>query len=127
MRTYRRLLTWVLTPACAAGALIAIMDIDTPLRLVLTPLYLLVVPALAATGLLRDRDGISALTFGTGASIGVNVLLAQGMLLWDVWSPRAAVATIGALGGFLYVLRVLHRGDTGMRRTLSSTEGMGSR
>ncbi|PZG22757.1 hypothetical protein C1I98_36495 [Spongiactinospora gelatinilytica] len=126
MRTYRRLLTWVLTLACAAGALIALADIDTPLRFVLTPLYLLVVPAVAAIGLLRDRDGISALTFGTGASLLVNVLLAQGMLFWDAWSPRAAVATIAALGGFLYVLRVLHRGDTGMRRNMSSAEGMGS-
>ena len=32
------------------------------------------------------------------------------MLQFNAWSPRAGVATVAVLGGFMYVLRVLYRG-----------------
>ncbi len=107
----RRVLKWALTLACVAGAVIALADIDTPLRLILTPLFLLVVPGAAVVGLLRDRDPLAALSVGAAASLVVNVLLAAAMLTFDAWSPRAGVATIAVLGGFIYVLRVLYRGS----------------
>jgi hypothetical protein len=119
----RTVITWVLAAACAAGALIALLDIDTPLRLVLTPLFLLVVPGAAVVGLLCDRDPLAALTVGAAASLVVNVLLAEAMLAFHAWSPRAGVATVAVLAGFLYVLRSLYR--SGER---SHTEqGAGSR
>ncbi len=111
MSIKRRVLNWALTLACAAGAVIALADIDTPLRLFLTPLFLLVVPGAAVVGLLRDRDPLAALSVGAAASLVVNVLLAAAMLTFDAWSPRAGVATIAVLGGFIYVLRVLYRGS----------------
>ncbi|GAA3421401.1 hypothetical protein GCM10018952_67890 [Streptosporangium vulgare] len=111
MSVKRRVLRWALTLACAAGAVIALADIDTPLRLILTPLFLLVVPGAAVVGLLRDRDPLAALSVGAAASLVVNVLLAAAMLTFDAWSPRAGVATIAVLGGFIYVLRVLYRGS----------------
>jgi hypothetical protein len=109
MRRNRRVLTWIVALACTAGAIIALADIDTPLRLVLTPLFLLVVPGVAVVGLLRDRDPVAALSVGAAASLVINVLLSQAMLSFDAWSPRAGVATIAVLGGFLYILRVLYR------------------
>jgi hypothetical protein len=111
MSVKRRVLKWALTFACVAGAVIALADIDTPLRLILTPLFLLVVPGAAVVGLLRDRDPLAALSVGAAASLVVNVLLAAAMLTFDAWSPRAGVATIAVLGGFIYVLRVLYRGS----------------
>lgn len=111
MSIKRRVLRWALTLACVAGAVIALADIDTPLRLILTPLFLLVVPGAAVVGLLRDRDPLAALSVGAAASLVVNVLLAAAMLTFDAWSPRAGVATIAVLGGFIYVLRVLYRGS----------------
>lgn len=111
MSTNRKVLKWALTLACVAGAVIALAGIDTPLRLVLTPLFLLVVPGAAVVGLLRDRDPLAALSVGAAASLVVNVLLAVAMLSFDAWSPRAGVATIAVLGGFIYVLRVLYRGS----------------
>ncbi|MFF3440209.1 hypothetical protein [Streptosporangium sp. NPDC002721] len=111
MSIKRRVLKWALTSACLAGAVIALADIDTPLRLILTPLFLLVVPGAAVVGLLRDRDPLEALSVGAAASLVVNVLLAAAMLTFDAWSPRAGVATIAVLGGFIYVLRVLYRGS----------------
>lgn len=111
MSIKRRGLKWALTLACVAGAVIALADIDTPLRLILTPLFLLVVPGAAVVGLLRDRDPLAALSVGAAASLVVNVLLAAAMLTFDAWSPRAGVATIAVLGGFIYVLRVLYRGS----------------
>ncbi|GAA5055689.1 hypothetical protein GCM10023259_037880 [Thermocatellispora tengchongensis] len=125
MRRNRRALTWALALACVAGAVIALADIDTPLRLVLTPLFLLVVPGAAVVGLLRDRDPLAALSVGAAASLVVNVLLAEAMLLFDAWSPRAGVATIAVLGGFLYVLRTLYRGNTSNMKT--EQQGAGSR
>lgn len=111
MSTNRRVLKWAVTLACVAGAVIALAGINTPLRLVLTPLFLLVVPGAAVVGLLRDRDPLAALSVGAAASLVVNVLLAVAMLSFDAWSPRAGVATIAVLGGFIYVLRVLYRGS----------------
>ncbi|GAA2876392.1 hypothetical protein GCM10010517_37550 [Streptosporangium fragile] len=123
MSINRRVLTWALTFACIAGAVIALADIDTPLRLILTPMFLLVVPGVAVVGLLRDRDPVAALSVGAAASLVINVLLAAAMLTFDAWSPRAGVATIAVLGGFIYVLRVLYRGNT----KVQSEQGVGSR
>jgi hypothetical protein len=111
MSIKRRALNWALTLVCAAGAAIALADINTPLRLALTPIFLLVVPGAAVIGLLRDRDPLAAPSVGVAASLVVNVLLAAAMLTFDAWSPRAGVATIAVLGGFIYVLRLLYRGS----------------
>ncbi|HLU72702.1 MAG TPA: hypothetical protein VKZ82_10990 [Nonomuraea sp.] len=110
LKQHRRALTWLLSLSCIAGALSALLDIDTPLRPFLISLFLLVVPGTAVVGLLRDRDPLAALSVGAAASLVINVLLAQAMLMFDAWSPRAGVATIAVLGGFMYVLRVLYRG-----------------
>ncbi|MEW9534334.1 hypothetical protein [Microbispora sp. NPDC049125] len=111
----------VLAVACAAGALLALADVQTPARMLLTPLFLLVVPGAAVVGLLRDRDPLATLTVGLAASLAINVLLAEAMLLFDAWSPRAGVATIGVLGFFLLVIRLLYRGQA------SVEQGAGSR
>jgi hypothetical protein len=123
MSRNRTVVKWALGAVCAAGAVIALADIDTPLRLVLTPLFLLVVPGAAVVGLLRDRDPLAALTVGTAASLVVNVLLAEAMLAFDAWSPRAGVATVAVLAGFLYVLRSLYRGNG----SAHTEQGAGSR
>ncbi|GII91487.1 hypothetical protein Ssi02_17180 [Sinosporangium siamense] len=109
------MIRWTLALACVAGALIALIDIDTPLRVVLTPLFMIVVPAAGISGLLRDRDPVESLAVGVAASLVINVLLAQAMLVFSSWSPRAGVATIAVLGGFMYVLQVLYRGAAVMR------------
>jgi O-antigen/teichoic acid export membrane protein len=106
---YRRAFTWPLALACVAGAVVALADLQTPLRPLLVSMFLLVVPGAAVVGLLRERDPLAALAVGAAASLALNVLLAQAMLLFGVWSPRAGVATVAVLGGFLYVLRVLYR------------------
>ncbi|WP_067135918.1 hypothetical protein ACQP1V_10275 [Microtetraspora malaysiensis] len=100
----------VLGVACAVGAVLALADIRTPVRMLLTPLFLFLVPGAAVAGLLRDRDPLSALTVGAAASLAVNVVLAEAMLLFDAWSPRAGVATVGVLSFFLLVIRLLYRG-----------------
>ncbi|GII84382.1 hypothetical protein Ssi03_23720 [Sphaerisporangium siamense] len=111
MRINRAVLIWVLVLACAAGAVVALADIQTPARPILTALFLLVVPGASVVGLLRDRDPLAALTVGAAASLVINVLLAEAMLLFDAWSPRAGVATVAVLAGFLWVLRSLYRGN----------------
>jgi|SRR5437868_3712085 len=123
MISKRRVLTGALALACVAGAVIALADIETPLRPFLISLFLLVVPGAAVVGLLRDRDPLAALSVGAAASLVLNVLLAQAMLLFDAWSPRAGVATVAVLGGFMYVLRVLYRGD----KTMQMEQGARSR
>ncbi|GIH77907.1 hypothetical protein Plo01_43360 [Planobispora longispora] len=110
-----RVFTWALALACVAGAVLALTESESPLRLFLTPLFLLVVPGAAVTGLLRDRDPLAALSVGAMASLVVNVLLATAMLSFNAWSPRAGVATIAVLSGFIYVLRLLYRGSGSMQ------------
>lgn len=115
MLTVRRVVTWALSLACAAGAVIAIADVDTPLRPVLIPLFLLVVPGVATVRLLSERDILVAASVGTGASIAINVLTAEAMLVLDAWSPKIAVAAIAVLAGLLHVLHILYWGETNMR------------
>ncbi|MBB4936696.1 peptidoglycan/LPS O-acetylase OafA/YrhL [Streptosporangium album] len=100
---------------CAAGAALALADVDTPLRMIFTPLFLLAVPGIAAMGLLRDRDPLTALSVGVATSLLANVLLATAMLTFDAWSPRAGVVTIAVLGGFIYVLGLVYRGNGSMQ------------
>ncbi|GII78445.1 hypothetical protein Sru01_34270 [Sphaerisporangium rufum] len=116
------MLGWVLALACAAGAVIALADVQTPARVILTPLFLLVVPGAAVAGMLRDRDPLAALTVAAAASLTLNVLLAEAMLLFGAWSPRAGVATVAVLGGFMWVLRTLYRGSS-----THTEQGAGSR
>ncbi|GGS78992.1 hypothetical protein GCM10010156_42180 [Planobispora rosea] len=123
MSINRRVFAWTLALACATGAVLALIESDTPLRLVLTPLFLLVAPGAAVMGLLRDRDPLAGLSVGVMASLVVNVLLATAMLSFDAWSPRAGVATVAVLSGFVYVLRVLYRGSG----TMQAEQGTGSR
>jgi hypothetical protein len=111
MSTNRRAFRWMLALACLLGAVLTLAEIETPLRLILTPMFLLVVPGAAAMGLLRDRDPLAAISVGAAASLVINVLLATAMLSFDAWSPRAGVATIAVLGAFIFVLRVLYRGS----------------
>ncbi len=106
----------VLAVACAVGAVLALADIETPVRMFLTPLFLFVVPGAAVAGLLRDRDPLSVLTVGAAASLAVNVVLAEAMLLFDAWSPRAGVATVGVLSFFLWIIRSLYRGQASAER-----------
>lgn len=112
MGTSKTVLIGVVGALCAAGAVLALADVQTPARLILTPVFLLLAPGVAIAGLLRDRDPLSALTVGLAASLAVNVLLAEAMLLFDAWSPRAGVATVAVVSAFLVILRQLHRPRT---------------
>ncbi|ACZ90326.1 hypothetical protein [Streptosporangium roseum] len=118
----REVLKWALILACATGAVVALADLSSPLRMIFTPLFLLAVPGVAAAGLLRDRDPLTAISVGVTVSLLANVLLATAMLSFESWSPRAGVATIAVLGGFTYVLRLLQRGSGSLR----TEQGAGS-
>ncbi|GGP99254.1 hypothetical protein [Streptosporangium pseudovulgare] len=123
MPGHRVVLRWILVPACAAGAVIALAGFDTPLRPVLTGLFILLTPGVAVVGLLRDRDSLAAISTGVAASLVMNVSLATSMLILDAWSPRAGVATIAVLSGFIYVLRLLQPKNA----RLQTEQGAGSK
>ncbi|MFF0310778.1 hypothetical protein ACFYSC_25395 [Streptosporangium sp. NPDC004379] len=103
--------------------MIALVGIDTPLRPALTGLFVLLTPGVAVVGLLRDRDSLTAISTGVAASLVMNVSLATSMLILDAWSPRAGVATIAVLSGFIYVLRLLQPKNARLR----TEQGAGSK
>lgn len=123
MPGHRVVLRWILAAACAGGAVIALAGIDTPLRPALTGLFVLLTPGVAVVGLLRDRDSLTAISTGVAASLVMNVSLATSMLILDAWSPRAGVATIAVLSGFIYVLRLLQPKNARLR----TEQGAGSK
>ncbi|MEU9830897.1 hypothetical protein AB0D67_05075 [Streptosporangium sp. NPDC048047] len=123
MPGHRVVLRWILAATCAAGAVIALAGIDTPLRPALTGLFVLLTPGVAVVGLLRDRDSLTAISTGVAASLVMNVSLATSMLILDAWSPRAGVATIAVLSGFIYVLRLLQPKNARLR----TEQGAGSK
>ena len=106
----RLAVTLPLAVACAAGAVLAIADVRTPLRTVLAPLFLAVVPGAGVAGLLRGHDPLTTLAVAGASSLAINIIVAEAMLIFDVWSYRAGVVTVGILGLFLFVLRLIYRG-----------------
>lgn len=77
---------------------------DSPVRIVLALAYLLFVPGLAIAELLEIRDLAQRLMIASGASLGLETLLAIGLVYAGAFSTRLAIAilaifTFAAVGG----------------------------
>ncbi len=93
--------------AATAGAVLAVAGIETPARLPLTLLFLLVIPALAITTLLTGIDALGKAVIAGSAAIVVDLVIAEAMILSGTWSPRLGVALVALVSVVIAASRPL--------------------
>ncbi|MFF8790243.1 hypothetical protein [Streptomyces sp. NPDC015125] len=91
------------------GAVLALADIDSPLRAPFTLFFLLMAPAAALAVALGRMDPLGrAVAAGAGA-LAVDLLVAQTMLALHLWSLRGGVLAVAALSGALLLAGAVRR------------------
>ncbi|ADI11471.1 hypothetical protein SBI_08353 [Streptomyces bingchenggensis BCW-1] len=85
------------------GATLTLAGIDSPLRAPFTLFFLITAPASALGGALRGLDRAArAVLAGVGA-LALDLLVAQAMLTWHMWSVRGGVPAVGAVSLVLFL------------------------
>ncbi|MEV0369636.1 hypothetical protein AB0I10_07390 [Streptomyces sp. NPDC050636] len=99
----------------AMGAVLALADIDSPLRAPSTLFLLLVAPALAIGAALGRMDPLGRAVVAAAGALAVNLLVAQAMLALHIWSVRGGVVAMAAFSGAVLLLTAVRRraGRTG--------------
>jgi hypothetical protein len=87
-------ITAVAIVAGSVGAIMAIANIDSPVRAPLVLIFLLVAPAAAVAGLLYRFGRLARLIIAGTAAIVINFLVAEIMLAAGLWSPRGSVIVV---------------------------------
>ncbi|MWA10105.1 hypothetical protein [Streptomyces sp. BA2] len=93
----------------AVGAMLALTDIDSPLRAPFTLFFLLAAPGGAIGAALRGLDPWGRIIASVSGSFAVNLLVAQAMLALHMWSVRGGVAAITVIGSLIYLLVLARR------------------
>ncbi|MGP4045689.1 hypothetical protein [Streptomyces sp. 2A115] len=100
------------------GAVLALADLDSPLRAPFTLFFLLAAPSAAVATALRGLEPFGRTVASLAAAVAVNFLVAQGMLAVHRWSVRGGIAAVAALSTLILLLVLVRRlrGRTVRRR-----------
>ncbi|QUQ67948.1 hypothetical protein [Kutzneria sp. CA-103260] len=101
-----RLPATVLLLVTLAVAALAVSNMDSPARIVLTVGFFLLVPGLAAVALARPAWTSVTWALAIGVSVAVDVLVAQAMLLLG-WHPMWAFGALLAVSAGLLAVQVV--------------------
>lgn len=103
----------------AVGAMLALTDIDSPLRAPFTLFFLLAAPGGAIGAALRGLEPWGRIVASVSGAVAVNLLVAQAMLALHMWSVRGGVAAVTVIGSLIFLLVLVRRlrGRTPRRRT----------
>ncbi|MEW2574499.1 hypothetical protein [Streptomyces sp. NPDC047070] len=112
------LLAGAATTIAGVGAVLALADIDSPLRAPLTLFFLLAAPAATVAIALRNLEPVGRVLASLSAAVAVNLLVAQGMLAVHRWSVPGGIAAVAALSSLILLLVLVRRlrGRTARRR-----------
>ncbi|MFI9244527.1 hypothetical protein ACIGXF_18480 [Streptomyces sp. NPDC053086] len=110
------LLAGAATAVSAAGASLAFIDSDSPLRAPCALLFLLAAPAVAIATALRGLDPLGRAVTALAGAIVADMLIAQGMLAVHRWSARGGVVAVAVLS-LLILLSTLFRTRKSGNRT----------
>jgi hypothetical protein len=94
------------TVAGVAGVGLALADADSPLRTLLVLLFLVAVPTMAATGLLRGLDTFGRIFAAFTATVVINVLVAAIMLEAGIWSPDGGLVVVVMITALIGAVRL---------------------
>jgi len=97
------LLAGAATAVGGFGALLALVDSDSPLRGPLTLFFLLAAPATAIGAALRGLEPFGRTLAAVAGAIVLNMLVAQGMLAVHRWSVRGGIIAVTVIS-FLLLL-----------------------
>ncbi|WAL94609.1 hypothetical protein [Streptomyces sp. Je 1-369] len=95
------------------GAVLALIDLSSPLRGPFTLFFLLAAPGAAIGAALRALTPWGRAVASVSGAMAVNLLVAQGMLALHVWSVRGGVVAVAVLSSLILLLtagqRLRHR------------------
>ncbi|MEU5346667.1 MULTISPECIES: hypothetical protein [unclassified Streptomyces] len=100
------------------GAVLALTDVDSPLRAPFALFFLLAAPGTAVGIALRGMEPFGRTVASLSAAVALNLLVAQGMLAVHRWSVRGGIAAVAALSSLILLLVLVRRfrGRTVRRR-----------
>ncbi|MEV5981518.1 hypothetical protein [Streptomyces sp. NPDC052114] len=101
------LLAGVAVAVGGVGAVLALVDLSSPLRGPFTLFFLLAAPAAAIGAALRALEPWGRTVAAVSGAVAVNLLVAQGMLALHVWSVRGGVVAVTALSSLFLLLTVV--------------------
>lgn len=112
------LLAGAATTIAGVGAVLALADLDSPLRAPFTLFFLLAAPAAAVAIALRNLEPVGRVLASLSAAVAVNLLVAQGMIAVHRWSVPGGIAAVAALSSLILLLVLVRRlrGRTVRRR-----------
>ncbi|GHA60999.1 hypothetical protein GCM10010372_70940 [Streptomyces tauricus] len=112
------LLAGAATTIAGVGAVLALADIDSPLRAPFTLFFLLAAPTAAVAIALRNLEPVGRVLASLSAAVAVNLLVAQGMIAVHRWSVPGGIAAVAALSSLILLLVLVRRlrGRTVRRR-----------
>lgn len=112
------LLAGAATTIAGVGAVLALVNVDSPLRAPFTLFFLLAAPAAAVATALRNLEPFGRVLASISAAVAVNLLVAQGMLAVHRWSVPGGIAAVAALSSLTLLLVLVRRlrGRTVRRR-----------
>lgn len=102
-----RWVAWGIIAAGTAGAILAVADIGTPLRMPLVLIFLAGVPAFAVASLLGGVDAFARLVVACSAAIVIDILIAEAMILSGTWSPRTGLVAVAMVSAVIAACRPL--------------------
>lgn len=113
------LLAGAATAVGGFGAVLALVDSDSPLRGPFTLFFLLAAPAAAIAAALRGLEPFGRTVAAVAGAVVVDMLVAQGMLAVHRWSVRGGIVAVTAISTLILLLVLLRRlrGRTTRRRT----------
>lgn len=85
----------VIASVCALGAVV-LAGVGSPLRPLLAVWFLLAVPGLALTPLLRLDDAWGELAVVLSLSVAVDIVVATALMYANAWSPTLIVGVLAA-------------------------------
>jgi len=113
------LLAGAATVVGGVGAILALVDVDSPLRGPFTFFFLLAAPSVAIAAALRGLEPFGRVLASVAGAVAVDMLVAQGMLAVHRWSARGGIAAVTAISSLILLLVLVRRlrGRTARRRT----------
>jgi uncharacterized membrane protein len=103
------LLAGAATAVGGVGAVLALADVDSPLRGPFTLFFLLAAPSVAIAAALRGLAPFGRVLVSVAGAITVNMLVAQGMLAVHRWSMHGGIAAVTALSSVVLLLVAVRR------------------
>ncbi|MFF3467977.1 hypothetical protein [Streptomyces sp. NPDC002619] len=92
-----------------AGAVLALTDVNSPLRGPFTLFFLLAAPTAAIGAALHGLEPVGRLLVALAGAVAVDLLVAQAMLAAHRWSARGGVAAVAALSLLIFLLVLVWR------------------